>query len=251
MDAADQHLHREDGGRDRRVERGGDAARRAARHQRAEVAAAQPGPTADRRSNCGADLYHRPLTAGRPAETYGQRRGDHLDSHDPLADVAAAGGQRGHHFRHAVPLRLPREAVDDRSDQQPAQRRQQHELGRTEPLQEPRHRPTSKGGRQLQHVDEADRAEAGDHADDYRQDDEVVLLGEKRRAQPHPRPFPDGNAGRERPGNGPRRGDGAAEPPGKLLFVGHRALPLALGVCRRVRQVGWLHDRELHPHAAP
>ena len=66
----------------------------------------QPCPLADRRADGRADLHHGALAAGRPAEPDGQRRGDHLDGDDPLADMPAAGGQRGHHLGNAMTLRL-------------------------------------------------------------------------------------------------------------------------------------------------
>ena len=124
-------------------------------------------------------------------------------------------------------------------------------LGRPEPFQQPRHRPARKAGRQLQHVDETDRTEAGDHADHDRQDDEVILLREKRGAQPHPRPIPDADAGRHPPAGRRKRGDDGGKPLPEFSSCGHGDLALDLDVGGGGRRLDRLHDRELHALPAP
>ena len=74
-----------------------------------------------------ADLDDRPLPADRAAHPDAQRRGDRLDHADLRPDPPAFIRDGDHHLGHAVPAGLPREPVDQRAVQQPADDRDDHE----------------------------------------------------------------------------------------------------------------------------
>ena len=98
--------------------------------------------------------------------------------------------------------RLPGHAVGQRTDEQTAEGREQHQGREAEPSEDRRDGAASELGDSIEQQNEADRAPARQETDGRRQDDETRLLGEPRGAHPPPRPP------RQRP-PAPRRGGGA------------------------------------------
>ena len=103
---AQDDLHAEEHAGDRRVERGGDAARGAAGDHDPQPVLRQLDPLADAGGQRGADLHDRPLAAHRAAEPMHSAEARDLTTADLPADPAAVVGDRDHHLGHAVPARF-------------------------------------------------------------------------------------------------------------------------------------------------
>ena len=114
LEVAQDQLEGEEDAGDRRVEGGGDPARRAAGDQQPDLCPAEACQLPERRAHRGADLDDRPLAPDRAAGADAERRGERLDDRDPAADPALVAVDGEHHLGDAVTAGLRREAVDQR-----------------------------------------------------------------------------------------------------------------------------------------
>ena len=143
-----------------------------------------------------------------PPDPDAQRRGDRLDHADLRPDPPAIVRDGDHHLGHAVPAGLPREPVDQRAVQQPADDRDDHEEAHAQPGQVRAGRvallaelavPGSRPGEEVDQVPEHDRAQPGPGPHQQREQEQPAA------ARPQPPGRPPGPSLR-RAGHGRRSG---------------------------------------------
>ena len=121
-EAADDHLEGEESSAERSVEDRREAGGRAARGEHLELAGSHSEELPDARGNRGADLDHGTFAAERAARAEGDGARDRLDHGDHGRDPAAALVDRADDGGHSVSLGLAREEVNDRPDDETAER---------------------------------------------------------------------------------------------------------------------------------
>ena len=132
-EVAQDELEGEEHPGDRRIERRRDPSGSPTGDEQAQPALGDPEELAGGGAEGRADLDDRALPADRAAGADAQRRGDRLHRGDGRLDAPAALGDRQHYLRHPVAAGLLREAIDNRSVDEPPDHRYQHNEEHAEP----------------------------------------------------------------------------------------------------------------------
>jgi hypothetical protein len=122
-----QHLDREEDTADRRVERGRDAGTSAGRNERRPLPPRHPRETAEPGGERRGDLHDRTLAPDRPPAPDRDGRRDRLHDRDDGPDDRFAVIDRVHHLGHAMPLRLRREVLHQKDDEERAEHGCEHD----------------------------------------------------------------------------------------------------------------------------
>ena len=180
---AEDDLHREQGPRDRCIERGGDAPRGSTRHEQAHQTRRDVHEKTGDRTQRRSDLDDGSFPSHRAARSDAHGRREDFYQRHARPDEAAPLDHRRHHLGHAMSLGLPCEPINDGADDQPAKSRHQHH--RRPSISAPTLRQTVKIVESLaQGFDEprhADGSESGYDSDDHpASQDEHPLVGHQK-----------------------------------------------------------------------